>query len=99
MDGLTLNIPFAVISAVILALITVLHILPLFLRARGSHALSFVCVGLHIPLMPMMLLAGFKLEHMILAYAVSGFVFTLVKFIGYELSLRKDRGEEGGSDR
>lgn len=88
MNDMTLIQPFAAISLCILGAIIILHILPAFVRA-GGHALGFVCLGLHIPLMPLMLLGGFPLEVMILAYAASAFLFTLVRLVTYERSLRR----------
>ena len=102
MDDMTLRHPYAAIALVTLGVIILLHVLPAILKGRGGHLLGLVCLGLHIPLMPLMLFGGFTLELMILAYALSAFVFTAVKFITYELRVRKatfdTTAEEGESE-
>lgn len=94
MNDMTLVPAFACVSAIIYGLIIVLHVLPRFLKNRAGHALDLVCVGLHIPLMPMMLLAGFSLEVMILAYALSAFLHSVLTYVFHRLALKDKPDKE-----
>lgn len=96
MNDMTLNPVFLAVTLVIFALILALDVLPRFILIRHRVWLSLVDVGLHIPLMPVMLFAGFTLEWMILAYATSVFVFTIAHYIRYTLDARRRAEEEGG---
>ncbi len=94
-DDMTLNPVFLAVTLVIFALILALDVLPQFILIRHRVWLSLVDVGLHIPLMPVMLFAGFTLEWMILAYATSVFTFTLAHYIRYTLDTKRAKREEG----
>lgn len=92
---MTLNPLFLTLSIICFIFILASDVLPRFLHGHLSVLLSFLGVGLHLPLMPLMLFAGFTLEWMILAYAASLFVFTLAHYIAYTLDSRRAAGEEG----
>lgn len=96
MNDMTLDPVFLAISIALYLLILAFDVLPRFLLVRHGGWLSLVGVGLHIPLMPLMLFAGFTLEWMILAYAASVFAFTLAHYIRYTLDARRRAEEEGG---
>ncbi len=92
---MTLNTLFLVLSIVCFVLVLALDVLPRFLSGHLSVLLSFVGIGLHIPLMPLMLFAGFTLEWLILAYAASAFAFTLTHYILYAINCKRTGREEG----
>ena len=99
MDETTLKLIFTVITAIICALIVPLHIIPVFLRGRVARIISFVCIGLHVPLMPAMLFGGFDIEVMILTYTASAFLHALTRYILYELAKRKSgKSDKAGTD-
>ena len=95
MNDMTLDPVFMAISLVLFLLILILDVLPRFLFKRHCVLLSLVGVGLHIPLMPLMLFAGFTLEWMILAYALSLFAFTTAHYICYAIDIKRKEREEG----
>ena len=95
MNDMTLNPIFLALAAVFFVAILVLDALPRFLSGRISAVLSFIGVGLHVPLMPLMLFAGFTLEWMILAYAASVLAFTLSHYVRYSLDKKREAGKEG----
>ena len=93
MNDMILNPLFLALCIVCFVFIIALDILPRFLKGRISSILSLVGIGLHIPLMPLMLFAGFTLELMILAYAASVFVFTLAHYVAYARNSRRKEEE------
>jgi hypothetical protein len=83
------------IAAIVLYVLVLLSdVLPAFLKGGLRTVLSYVSVGLHIVLMPLILFGGFTLEVMICAYAVSIFAYTLARYIPYARTLRADREEK-----
>ena len=96
MNDMTLDPVFLTVSVALFVLILAFDVLPRFLFLGHRTLLSIIGVGLHIPLMPLMLFAGFTLEWMILAYATSVFAFTLAHYIRYTLDARRRAEEEGG---
>ena len=95
MNDMTLHPPFLAFSIICFVLVLALDVVPRFLSGRTSTVLSLVGVGLHVPLMPLMLFAGFTLEWMILAYATSVFAFTLAHYIIYTVKSKRTEEEEG----
>lgn len=95
MNDMTLNPTFLALAAVCFVAILVLDVLPRFMSGHLSVLLSLLCVGLHVPLMPLMLFAGFTLEWMILAYAASVFAFTLAHYVRFMLDKKREAQKEG----
>lgn len=85
------------IAAIVLyVLVLASDVLPAFLKGGLRTVLSYVSVGLHIVLMPLILFGGFTLEVMICAYAVSIFAYTLARYIPYARSVKT--GEQKGGE-
>lgn len=94
--NMTLNPLFLTLSIICFALILALDVLPRFISGHLSVLLSLFGVGLHLPLMPLMLFAGFTLEWLVLAYAASLLAFTLSHYIRYTLGTRRAVDKEDG---
>ena len=93
MDYIALQTIFKIIAIVLYVLIIALDVLPALLRGGPATVLSYVGIGLHIVLMPLMLLGGFTLEVMICAYAISIFAYTLARYL---VHVRKTSADEKG---
>ena len=91
----TVQAVIMVASVALYVLILVLDVLPAFLPRIPAAVLSYICIALHLILMPLMLVGGFTLEVMILAYAISVFAYTLARYIAY---IRKARADEKGEE-
>ena len=95
MDYIALQTIFKIIAIVLYVLIIALDVLPAFLHGIPAMALSYIGIGLHLILMPLMLLGGFTLEVMICAYAISIFAYTLARYL---VHVRKTRADEKGGE-
>ena len=95
MDYIALQTTFKILAIILYIFILALDVLPAFLRGILATVLSYVGIGLHLALMPLMLLGGFKLEVMICAYAISVFAYTLARYTVY---IRKTRADEKGGE-
>lgn len=89
MDYVALQQIFLVISMVWLLFTIASDILPVFFKTWVGRLISYLCIGMHVVMMPLMLLAAMKLEAMILSYAVSLFAYTLARYVTYCVDRRK----------
>ncbi|MBQ7387417.1 MAG: hypothetical protein IJW03_04535 [Clostridia bacterium] len=80
-------------SAVALALICamlLLHVIASFLRGAWQTVLNILNILLHIALLPVLLYNAVPLDESVLAYMASVLVYTLVRFISYEVRRGRD---------
>ena len=67
-----------------LALLIGLHIASLLVSEKLGKILTYVNIGLHILLLPLLLLQKFTIEEGVLTYMISIFAYTLASFIVYK---------------
>ena len=78
-----------------------LHIGILFMPEVLAKIMTYVNIGLHIAILPLMLMYQYTIEEGVLVYMISVFSYTLASFIKYERSIKSalenaDGEEEGG---
>ena len=81
----------------ILALMCVLHWMPVYLKGIISKIAVYVNIALHILVMLPMLSRKFTIEEAVLVYMISVFAYTLMSFVHYKLS-EKDAPAAKGSE-
>ena len=81
-----------------LAILIGLHIASLLISEKLGKILTFVNIGLHILLLPLLLLQKFTIEEGVLCYMISIFAYTLASYIVYKkrssLKTADDSAEE-----
>ena len=68
-----------------LALLIGLHIASLLVSEKLGKILTYVNIGLHILLLPLLLLQKFTIEEGVLTYMISIFAYTLASYIVYKV--------------
>ena len=68
-----------------LALLIGLHIASLLASEKLGKILTYVNIGLHILLLPLLLLQKFTIEEGVLTYMISIFAYTLASYIVYKV--------------
>ena len=71
-----------------LALLIGLHIASLLASEKLGKILTYVNIGLHILLLPLLLIQKFTIEEGVLTYMISIFAYTLASYIVYKVSGR-----------
>ena len=67
-----------------LAILIGLHIASLLVSEKVGKILTYVNIGLHILLLPLLLLQKFTIEEGVLCYMISVFAYTLASYIVYK---------------
>ena len=68
-----------------LALLIGLHIASLLVSEKLGKILTYVNIGLHILLLPLLLIQKFTIEEGVLTYMISIFAYTLASYIVYKV--------------
>ena len=68
-----------------LALLIGLHIASLIVSEKLGKILTYVNIGLHILLLPLLLIQKFTIEEGVLTYMISIFAYTLASYIVYKV--------------
>ena len=74
------------IILLMLALLIGLHIASLLVKEKLGKILTYVNIGLHILLLPLLLIQKFTIEEGVLVYMISIFAYTLASYIVYKVS-------------
>ena len=69
-----------------LAVLIGLHIASLLVSEKLGKMLTYVNIGLHILLLPLLLIQKFTIEEGVLVYMISIFAYTLASYIVYKVS-------------
>ena len=72
------------IILLMLALLIGLHIASLLVKEKLGKILTYVNIGLHILLLPLLLIQKFTIEEGVLVYMISIFAYTLASYIVYK---------------
>ena len=73
-----------------LALLIGLHIASLLVSEKLGKILTYVNIGLHILLLPLLLIQKFTIEEGVLTYMISIFAYTLASYIVYKVREGED---------
>lgn len=96
MFDLLLNLPTEVLDIflyVLFGTILLIHVLSGLLNERIERVLTCVNITLHIPLLCLLLLRGVGVDLAVLLFMISVFAYTLVRFIKYEIEIRRGRDD------
>ena len=76
-------------ALVFIGIILLLHVLSAFVRGACATVLCIINIALHIALLAILIIGATPLEESVLAYMLSVFVYTLVRFVLYEVRRRE----------